>query len=141
MHGHTEILTEVQGDKEYTEMARFKEAYEDNNSSKEIVERKMREDNEATSVQRYALVCSGYTLTLKRVLRCRSALGWTFRGSAYSQLICQETKQSVCSGHSNTEMTTLQTSFGLTSVWCKWKVTVSFVAASAVKHQRQSQGT
>ena len=53
----------------------------------------MREDDEATAVQLHALlVCSGYTMTFKTVLRCRSALGWTFRGSAYCQLIRQENK-------------------------------------------------
>ena len=31
-------------------------------------------------------------MTLKTVLRCRAALGWTFRGSAYCQLIRQENK-------------------------------------------------
>ena len=47
---------------------------------KEVVERKMREDDEATTVQLCALlVCSVYTMTLKMVLRCCSALGWTFR--------------------------------------------------------------
>ena len=69
MHGHTEILTEVQGDKQNTETARFKEAYEDNNSGKEIVKQKMRDDDEATAVQLHALlVCTGYTLTLKEYL-------------------------------------------------------------------------
>ena len=29
----------------------------------------------------------GYNLSLETILRCRSSLGWTFRGSAYCQLI------------------------------------------------------
>ncbi len=31
-------------------------------------------------------------MTLRTVLRCRAALGWTFRGSAYCQLIRQQNK-------------------------------------------------
>ena len=31
-----------------------------------------------------------HTMTLKTVLRCHAALGWTFRGSAYCQLIRQQ---------------------------------------------------
>ena len=33
-----------------------------------------------------------YAMTLKTVLRCRAALGWTFRGSVYCQLIRQQNK-------------------------------------------------
>ena len=60
---------------------------------KALVEQKMREDDETTAIQLHTiLVRSGYTMTLQTVLRCRSALGWTFRGSAYCQLIRQENK-------------------------------------------------
>ena len=31
-------------------------------------------------------------MTLRTVLRCHAALGWTFKGSAYCQLICQQNK-------------------------------------------------
>ena len=30
---------------------------------------------------------NGFPLSLRTVLRCRSSLGWTFRGSSYCQLI------------------------------------------------------
>ena len=43
----------------------------------------MRDDDEMTAVQLH---------TLKTVLTCQAALGWTFRGSAYFQLICQQNK-------------------------------------------------
>ena len=53
----------------------------------------MRDDDEMTAVQLYALLLRhAHTMTLKTVLRCRAALGWTFRGSAYCQLIRQKNK-------------------------------------------------
>ena len=60
---------------------------------KALVEQRMRDDDETTAVQLHALLLHhGHTMTLKTVLRCRAALGWTFRGSAYCQLIRQENK-------------------------------------------------
>ena len=53
-----------------------------------IVEDKMREDDETTAYQLRALLQShSYTISRRTVLRCRVQLGWTFRGSAYCQLI------------------------------------------------------
>ena len=58
-----------------------------------LIERQMRDEDETTAVQLHALLASnGYSMTLKTVLRCRSSLGWTFRGSAYCQLIRPENK-------------------------------------------------
>ena len=55
---------------------------------KRVVEAQMRLDDETTAHQLHALLESkGYNLSLKTILRCRSSLGWTFRGSAYCQLI------------------------------------------------------
>ena len=60
---------------------------------KALVEQRMRDDDETTVVQLHALLLRhGHTMTLKTVLRCRAALGWMFRGSAYCQLIRQENK-------------------------------------------------
>ena len=60
---------------------------------KALVEWQMRDDHETIAVQLHALLLRhGYTMTLKTVLRCRTALGQTFRGSAYCQLICQQNK-------------------------------------------------
>ena len=52
----------------------------------------MREDDETTATRHTILVQSGYTMTLQMVLRCHSALGWTFRGSVYCQVVRQENK-------------------------------------------------
>ena len=58
---------------------------------KTLVERQIRDIDEMIAVQLHALLqCHGYTMTLKTVLRCRTALGWTFRGSASCQLIRQQ---------------------------------------------------
>ena len=55
---------------------------------KRIVEHQMRLDDETTACQLHKLLASnGYELSLLTILRCRSSLGWTFRGSAYCQLI------------------------------------------------------
>ena len=57
---------------------------------KALVEQQMRDDDETTAVQLHALLLRhGHTMT---VLRCRAALGWTLRGSAYCQLIRQQNK-------------------------------------------------
>ena len=61
---------------------------------KELVEEKMKEDDETTATQlHYMLLDNGITISLRTVLRCRTILGWTFRGSAYCQLIRQVNKE------------------------------------------------
>ena len=60
---------------------------------KEIVERQMRTDDETTAYQLHRLLTEkGYSISLRTILRCRTALGWTFRGSAYCQLIREANK-------------------------------------------------
>lgn len=55
---------------------------------KRIVEDRMQEDDETTAVQLFQLLKEkGYSISLRTILRCRTELGWTFRGSAYCQLI------------------------------------------------------
>ena len=52
------------------------------------VERQMQQDDETTAVQlQHLLAVRGCRLSLRTILRSRSQLGWTFRGSAYCQLI------------------------------------------------------
>ena len=61
---------------------------------KRLVEQQMRLDDETTATQLHSmLVSKGYNLSLKTILRCRTSLGWTFRGSAYCQLIRAENMQ------------------------------------------------
>ena len=61
---------------------------------KELVEAKMVEDDETTATQLHRiLIENGIDISLKIILRCRAALGWTFRGSAYCQLIRDVNKQ------------------------------------------------
>ena len=57
----------------------------------------MRADDETTAVRlRAILIAKGYSHSLSTVLMCRKVLGWTFRGSAYCQMI-RQTKPSVLS--------------------------------------------
>ena len=59
-----------------------------------VVEEQMRQDDETTASQLHVHLTSlGYTLSLRTILRCRTSLGWTFRGSAYCQLIRDVNKQ------------------------------------------------
>ena len=58
-----------------------------------IVENQMQLDNETTAIQlQRLLVEAGHPLSLKTILRFRSQLGWTFRGSTYCQLIREDNK-------------------------------------------------
>ena len=61
---------------------------------KKVVEEQMKADDETTAHQLHVLLNSkGYSLSLTTILRCRSTLGWTFRGSSYCQLIREENKR------------------------------------------------
>ena len=56
---------------------------------KALVEQKMREDDETTAVQLYAMLREhGYNISLRTLLHCLTSLGWTLRGSKCCQLIC-----------------------------------------------------
>ena len=53
----------------------------------------MQQDNETTAYQLQRMINeSGYEVSLRTVLRRHTSLGWTFRGSAYCQLIRNATK-------------------------------------------------
>ena len=55
---------------------------------KRVVEDQMRSDDETTASQLHVILTRlGYKLSLRTILRCRTSLGWTFRGSAYCQVI------------------------------------------------------
>ena len=57
------------------------------------IERQMETDNETTAVQLHTvLASSGHAISLTTILRCRESLGWTFRGSAYCQIIREANK-------------------------------------------------
>lgn len=60
----------------------------------QVVEQQMRLDDKTTVMQLHRLIEEkGYSMSLRTVLRCHTALGWTFRGSAYCQLIHQAKKE------------------------------------------------
>lgn len=55
---------------------------------REMVEIQMQKDDETTAYQLHRMITeNGYDISLRTILRCRTSLGWTFRGSAYCQLI------------------------------------------------------
>ena len=54
----------------------------------------MQEDDETSAMQLYTLLRSkGIRISRRTVLRCRTSLGWTFRGSAYCQMIQTANKE------------------------------------------------
>lgn len=58
-----------------------------------IVEQQMMLDDETTAIQLHRiLAASGHTISLRTILHSRTKLGWTFRGSAYCQLIREVNK-------------------------------------------------
>ena len=60
---------------------------------KKIVDEQTKVDDETTATQLHVLLTNrGYKLSLRTILRCRTTLGWTFRGSAYCQLIREANK-------------------------------------------------
>ena len=60
---------------------------------KGIVEEEMRRDDETTASQLHVILTwKGYRLSLATILRCRTMLGWTYRGIAYCQVICEANK-------------------------------------------------
>lgn len=62
-------------------------------AAREIIERQMRKDDETTAVQLSVILSSrGYSVSLSTILRCRKRLGWTFRGSAYCQMLREANK-------------------------------------------------
>lgn len=53
------------------------------------IEEQMRRDDETTASQLHVILTNlGYHLSLQMILWCRTQLGWTFRRSAYCQVIC-----------------------------------------------------
>lgn len=58
-----------------------------------IVDQQMTVDDETIAIQLHRiLVAKGHTISLRTILRSRAKLGWTFRGSAYCQLIWEVNK-------------------------------------------------
>ena len=60
---------------------------------KRIVEEQMQKDDKTMAYQLHQLLVSkGYSICLRTVLRCRRSLAWTFRGSAYCQMLREVNK-------------------------------------------------
>ena len=61
---------------------------------KDLIEEQMQKDDETTASQLGALLqANGIMLSRSTILRCRRQLGWTYRGSAYCQLIREVNKE------------------------------------------------
>ena len=59
-----------------------------------MIDAAMEMDDETTAIQLLKIVDEhGFNVSLSTILRCRRSLGWTFRGSAYCQLIRKENKE------------------------------------------------
>lgn len=61
---------------------------------RKIVDEQMEKDDETTAFQLHKILLEkGINVTRRSILRWRKQLGWTFRGSAYCQLIRQQNKE------------------------------------------------
>ena len=59
-----------------------------------IVEEQMLKDDETLAYQLHKILLEkGINVSQRSILRCRKRLGWTFRGSAYCQVIRQKNKE------------------------------------------------
>ena len=59
-----------------------------------LVEEQMCKDDETTAFQIHKMLNErGIDISIRTIFRCRKSLGWTFRGSAYCQLIREANKQ------------------------------------------------
>ena len=57
---------------------------------KRIVDSQMQLHDETTAI--HILRERGFNISKRTTLRCRSSLGWTFRGTAYCQMIRENNK-------------------------------------------------
>ena len=95
----------------------------------------MRLDDETTAYQLHRLLSDkGYSISLCTILRCRTAFGWTFRGSAYCQLIREAKAQE----HLHDTFEKMWS--GPMSALCKWKATGDSHVENVKKHLVLSQG-
>lgn len=111
---------------------------------KRIVEEQMHLDDETTAHQLHKLLKSkGYSIFLRTILRCRTLLGWTFRGSSYCQLISHPNKLKHFEWAKTIPTATKpsRTSYSRMSVHYSWRATKDFVTANRKNRQIQSQGT
>ena len=88
---------------------------------KQLIESNMRANDETMAMQLHQMLTShGYNLSKRTILRYRSALGWTFRGSTYVKPI----KRSVYTGHysiNTRQMVVFKMCCGLMSAPSSWK--------------------
>lgn len=65
-----------------------------NDKVKEIIEAQMQADDETTIAELQKLLTRHhYLLSKSTIFRCRQRLGWSFRGSAYCQLIREQNRE------------------------------------------------
>ena len=88
---HRKVSKSIPSDWYDRETARFWSTQQDHHEIKCVVEEQMRLDDKTTAHQ----LQKGYSISLRTILRCRTALGWTFRGSAYCQLIREANKTKI----------------------------------------------
>ena len=87
------VFVTCEGHRYYRTTSGQREANETDGGIKAIVKEAMRTDDETTAIQLRALLnAKGYSLSLSTILQCRKSLGWTFRFSAYCQMIREENK-------------------------------------------------
>ena len=108
---------------------------------KRIVEAQMQLDDETIAQQLHALLTSkGYALSVNTILCCRSSLGWTFRGSAYCQLIREENKLKRFEWALANKLDDFKNVIFQMNVLYKWRHTADIVVENKVKLPDLSPG-
>ena len=102
----------------------------------------MQTDDETSVHQLHRLLKSrGYNISLCTILRCRTALGWTFCGSSYCQLIRHANKQKWLDWAERHTDLRLTMWYGRMSVQFSLNYTDDSAVESGDNQQRTNQGT
>ena len=106
---------------------------------KQIVEEQMRADDETMAYQLHRLLNEkGYSIFLRTILRCWTALGWMFHGRTYCQLIRKANKAELLTW-AQQHFHPLTMPSGEMNVQSKWRVTDDSLVESVVKPLVQNQ--
>ena len=84
------------------------------------MDEKMMEDDEITAKELKKILAEhGHHVGETTALKCRTELGWTWRGSAYCQMIREVTRLSDWNGQKRTKEMTFQTPSSPMKLQCK----------------------
>ena len=142
--GTAKFLKKVPANWQHCQKTRFGQPLQITAEIKALVEQKLHEDDETTTVQFHAMLTEHrYDISLRTIVYCQISLGWTFQGSKYFQLIHEVNKVKRLEWarlYPSSQCKSSAMSYGLTSIWCSLKVTDNSAAESGESHLRINRG-